>query len=214
MTRQIPEASLADVMKVQSRNLALNLNCHRIGFIEEFNSTEMTAKVRLCDLAIKETYVGKGWWEFPLLVDCPVVMPIRNNKGVTYPINVGDECIVLFNDRDIDNWFGAGNVSEPRTGRVHSLSDALVIVGMHSLTNPVADFNNNATEIRYDAAIVSVGDKIKIENATQNLLRVLDNLIDSLINLEVVSGAVNLPVTAATVAALETVRSEFNDLLL
>ena len=211
--RQITKPSLADLNNAQTRDIFLKFNCHRIGFIENFDPVAMTAKVKISDLAVKETYVGRGWWEFPLLVDCPVYMPMTNGKGITYPVSIGDSCIVLFNDRDIDNWFESGNINEPKTPRVHSISDGIVIIGLHSQAKPLENFNNNATEIRFGNTIVSLDDKIKIENSVKNLGVVLDNLIEALINLKVQHGATAYPVTVDTITALNDVKAEFNSLL-
>ena len=55
----------------------------------------------------------------PLLRDVPVFMP------VPFDVHPGDACLVIFADRDIDQWLCEGTGS----GRMHSLSDGFAFVG-------------------------------------------------------------------------------------
>jgi hypothetical protein len=51
------------------------------------------------------------------------------------PIQEGDECLVLFNDRDMDNWYSGSSSSGVATPRLHSFSDGIILVGLSSLNN-------------------------------------------------------------------------------
>ena len=62
----------------------------------------------------------------PLLRDVPVFMP------VSFEVNPGDPCLLVFADCDIDNWLESGQAEEPASGRMHSLSDAFAFVGFKS----------------------------------------------------------------------------------
>ena len=59
----------------------------------------------------------------PLLRDVPVFMPI------SFEINSGDACLVIFADCDIDAWFESGEAEVPESNRMHSLSDGFAFVG-------------------------------------------------------------------------------------
>ena len=59
----------------------------------------------------------------PLLRDVPVFMP------VSFEVNPGDACLVIFADCDIDAWFESGDTEVPESGRMHSLSDGFAFVG-------------------------------------------------------------------------------------
>ena len=62
----------------------------------------------------------------PLLRDVPVFMP------VSFPVNPGDACLVIFADCDIDAWFESGEAEEPESPRMHSLSDGFAFVGFRT----------------------------------------------------------------------------------
>ena len=85
---------------------------------------------------------------------------------LTFPINQGDECIILFNDREIDNWYGQGGSQAFTTHRTHDYSDAIVIVGLRNALKALTTYNNEAIELNYnDTSKVSIyQDKINIDS--------------------------------------------------
>ena len=62
----------------------------------------------------------------PLLADVPVFMP------VTFEVNPGDACLVVFADIDIDAFLETGEASVPRSARRHALSDGFAFVGFRT----------------------------------------------------------------------------------
>ena len=65
----------------------------------------------------------------PLLRDVPVFMP------VSFELNEGDACLVIFADCDIDSWFETGEAEVPGSDRMHSLSDGFAFVGFRTRRN-------------------------------------------------------------------------------
>ncbi|CAK9250669.1 unnamed protein product [Sphagnum jensenii] len=58
------------------------------------------------------------------------------------PIAQGDQCLILFNDRSIDNWFTSGQVQPLASSRLHSFSDGIALVGLNYLNNGVTKLTN------------------------------------------------------------------------
>ena len=104
MTKQRAEPDLEDIINGAISDYSYLINCHRVGTIEGFNPQEQTADIQLVDKGVFSTDQGDIVVDFPLLVNCPVVIPKGINGGLTIPINIGDTCLVCFNDRDLDNW--------------------------------------------------------------------------------------------------------------
>lgn len=214
MSKQISKPNLTDVLKELKLDIFNSFNSHRVGRINSFNSENQTAEVELIDKVVIPTSKGNQLKDFPLLVDCPVVINKNKTGGFTRPITAGEYCLVLFNDRNIDTWFVSGGVNEPADDRTHNLTDGLVIVGLFSNSNPLTDYNNAATEMNFGETKISLDSKVGISNSAKSLKDLVDQLIDALIALTVtdpISGA--LPITAATVTALNQVKTDF-DLLL
>ena len=97
------------------KELFASLHCALPGTVVSFNAERQTAVI--------QPAVKLGSMTFPLLADVPVFMPI------SFEVNPGDACLVVFADIDIDAWFDTGLPEEPRSARKHSLSDGFAFVG-------------------------------------------------------------------------------------
>ena len=91
--------------------------------------------------------------DYPLIT-AKVYFLGNKDRGVTIPLDKGDEGIILFNDREIESWFINGEINNLSYDRSHHITDAIFLVGMHSqpkMLNFVADCINlwyNDTYIR------------------------------------------------------------------
>lgn len=118
---------LDDLFDIVKTETFANLNCIQIGKIESVNISEQSAEI---ELQVKRRVNG-SIINYPLLIDCPVIVLQGGGAYVDFPVAAGDFCLVLFNDRDIDNWWLAATSKEPRTLRKHSLSDGFALVGIN-----------------------------------------------------------------------------------
>ncbi len=152
---QIPnEPELADLLALLKKDIFLGLNCHHIGTIQSFDPLKQvaTATINYRRTYFKHDPAGGEYVPelvpYPVLLDCPVVFLGGGNGALTFPVAEGDECIVLINDRDIDNWFSGSSDSAVATPRLHSVADALILVGVRSLANVIAEFDGSAVSLR------------------------------------------------------------------
>ena len=67
---------------------------------------------------------------------------------LSMPVAEGDNCIVLFNDRELDQWY-SGTSQVPQTPRVHDLSDGIAIVGINPLTKSIATYLANGIRLSH-----------------------------------------------------------------
>lgn len=97
------------------------------------------------------------WVELPLLLDCPIIFPTGGGYTLTFPLVAGDEVLVLFASRCIDNWL----VQEGDTGpsghsrsqaevRMHDLSDGFALVGLHNASRTVNEISTTDVQLRSD----------------------------------------------------------------
>ena len=82
----------------------------------------------------------------PVLKDVPVYFPGSKTTGITWPVNAGDECLVVFADACIDAWFQNGGVQNAITVRQHDYSDGFAFVGFRSKPNALTSFNTEEPE--------------------------------------------------------------------
>ncbi len=89
----------------------------------------------------------------PVLTDLPLGCLYSKALGysVTIPFSVGDDCIITCADRSIDNWqwFGGNQeVVEPFSPRNYDVNDAIVMTGVITRVSGIANYSNNAIQIR------------------------------------------------------------------
>lgn len=96
--------------------------------VQSYNSEQNTVE---CQPAIREKLISEdatvSYQQIPLLLNVPVVFPGNSFFHLKFPINPGDECLVVFSDLSIDNFWLNGNVQNPIESRRHDLSDGIAI---------------------------------------------------------------------------------------
>ena len=138
------EQKRQEELQALKRDIFESLHCALPGIVESYDSETQTAIIRP---AVKHRLVSSraersgaegspSSVSLPLLRDVPVFMP------VSFEINEGDACLVIFADRDIDAWFETGEAEVPPSGRMHSLSDGFAFVGFRTRGNT----DENATD--------------------------------------------------------------------
>lgn len=126
------------------------------GIVQSFDVTQQTAVVQP---ALKVSVpLPDGTTEsrsLPLLLDCPVQFPGAGGFALTFPVEQGDECLVVFASRCIDAWWQSGKVSEQAELRLHDLSDGFVLLGFSSLPQVLENLSPDTTQLRnQDASVV------------------------------------------------------------
>ncbi len=152
--QQPSELDLTDILELTKKDLLLNLNCHAIAQIQMFNPLQQTATASVNyrrTLYKNDPLTGvriATLVNYPFLADCPVMFLGGGNGCLTFPVTTGDDCLVFFNDRDIDNWFSGSTTSGVATNRLHSFSDGIILVGLRNLNNVIVNFNGADIELR------------------------------------------------------------------
>lgn len=84
----------------------------------------------------------------PPIPDVPVHFQQGSNVVMTMPIMPGDECLLVFSSRCIDNWFASGGIQPPYEQRMHDLSDAFAIVGLRNLKRKLTNVSTTTAQLR------------------------------------------------------------------
>lgn len=111
--------------------------------------------------------------EIPMLLDVPVVFPKAGGFSITFPINKGDECLVVFADMCIDAWWQSGGVQNQLEVRRHDLSDGFAIIGVSSVPNAIKTYSSDSLQIRNDSGdtFIEIAEgKISVTADTINLM--------------------------------------------
>lgn len=145
MTRQVSKTNptLEYISSVIQQTVMSSLNCNNIGRIVKFYPETFTADVEL--MQQKQFYNTN--YAAPYLVDVPVIVIGGTNSGITMPDYEGCYCHLAFMDRNIDAWYETGEAYAPDDARMHDFSDAIALVGLHSLQNPVTNYEQGAMNL-------------------------------------------------------------------
>ncbi len=232
------DPSLKDLLDLLKKDILLSLNAHHLGTIQSFDATRQTANV---SINYKKTFYKHNaatglydavLFDYPLALDCPVIVLGGGGGALTFPISAGDECLVLFNDRDLDNWFQGGAGAAVATPRLHSFADGIALVGLRSLTNVLTGYDATRAVLRNGeggSTMVGVGPTlIKIANQQftlnlllQELLTELQSLVTQIAAITVTSTTpgnptsppINAPAIVAVGVQIATTATKIGELL-
>ncbi len=177
----IPSPDIRTLLNMHRDEIFASLNCHQIGTVQSFNATNQTVTVQIATKRVvynTPQALGSALQQtptlidYPLLTDVPVFVLSGGGASIRFPIAKGDTCLVLFSDRDIENWQMTGDTGAPASSRMHSLSDGLAIVGFFSLANRITDYNATKPQIRFGDITVTLDTNgtIKIQTVSGAVL--------------------------------------------
>lgn len=220
----VREPSLMDLLNLYRKQTLLDLNCHHIGTIQSFDAATQTAKVTVNYKktffnfdATTNVYTSK-LTDYPIMADVPVVTLHGGPAYLNLPVSAGDQCLLFFNDRDIDNWYSGSTTSATKTPRLHSFADAFALVGPNNLNTVISGYDavrailTNGT---VKNGINPSNNKLVLTNGTslntllQNLCTQLQNLTTALAALTVTGvttgpGVSGVPSNAAAITNIGT----------
>lgn len=234
--RKVTNPSMRDLFNLHTKEIMLSLNSHAIATVQSFDPDQQTITATVNYKKSFEQQSTDGIYstvliDYPILLDVPLIMLGGGNASLTFPTSsiVGAECVILFNDRDIDNWFQTGQVGPVASGRTHSFSDGLALVGVRSIANSIDDYDTTRVKLALGAYMVGISaSHIKIANATDSLGPILQSLITAINSLITATAAITVtpgslvgpsspPLNAAAITAvtatLTTIATKITGLL-
>ena len=122
-----------------------------------------STQIAQCVLQVEDYYTGLDYsfrkQEAPVLVDVPVMTMQAGAFMMTFPVSVGDDCLLLFAQKGYDHWLYSG-ASEtgllneqptPDHYRAFDLSDGICIVGLRPIPRAIPNYNPEDAELRNEA---------------------------------------------------------------
>jgi hypothetical protein len=183
---------LTDVLELWRKDLMLAFNSHHVGTVRSFDAATQTCTATI---NYKQTYFQFNeqtavytpvLTDYPTLVSCPLIMISGAGGALTMGDPTGQECLVLFNDRDIDNWYAGNSSGAVATSRLHSFSDGIILVGLRSLANALPNYDSLRPALRSAAgetvvAVNPTAEKVLITNTYPANSVTLNTLLAQLI---------------------------------
>lgn len=128
------------------------------GIVQSFDPTQRTAVVQpSIQAAVWDANEVQSWQNMPLLPDCPVIFPGGGGVLLTFPLQPGDEVLVLIANRCIDYWWQRGGIQQQAELRMMDLSDGFCLAGIQSLPNVAPAISTTETQLRSQNGAVRIG---------------------------------------------------------
>lgn len=136
------------------------------GILDSVNLAANTCEVQPSIQVKVYDKTGAGTFKtLPLCVDVPVMFLGGGGYSVTFPMEKGDEGLIVFACRCIDAWWQQGGVQPQAEMRMHDLSDGFFIPGFRSQPKKLANVSATKPQFRSDDGVVY----IELDKLTQRV---------------------------------------------
>jgi hypothetical protein len=132
--------SLAEVLQAALDNIKAQLHVAMPGTVVSYDEASQKANVQP---QIKSLIIDQEGNEellsLPELPSVPVVFPRGGGFFVSFPLQPGDQVLLVICDRELNVWKSKGGDVSPQDPRTHHLADAVAIPGCYPFTDVLAD---------------------------------------------------------------------------
>lgn len=158
--------NLPEALQAWFGNFSQAFNAIKIGKIIAVDYTNQTVDVQILHKK-KDTTDPRitKLIDYPPLQQVPFIVLGGGNSRLTFPISVGDNCLLLFCDYEIDRWWDTGESLPATFDRKHNISDAFALVGVHSMADLIQGYSNYVRLQYSDKSGITIGNEITLQNA-------------------------------------------------
>lgn len=161
---------LLSLIKLSLNDFGENFNCVRVGIVQEFIYKEQVVKVKIASQRLIRinkdgTQTTQDYAE--IYAKLCYATPYMNQ-----PPKVGDECVLLFNDREMESWWINGSANQRAYNRMHDLTDCIAICGLRSQPKLINIFTN-LVEFFYD-----VLEKTNVKILSNQIVTTTDKIVN------------------------------------
>lgn len=163
LPQQTRQATAVYQWKAALNQFACDLRVALPGIIQSFDAVEGTATVRPAIIEMVRQDAVPTMVSIPDIPDVPIVIPRAGGFSLTLPVRPGDECLIVFADMCIDEWWQSGCADGQPQGQLwrrrHDLSDAFAILGPWSQPRRLTAYSTASAQLRSDdgSVVVDVG---------------------------------------------------------
>lgn len=162
MTDRTP--TMAEIIRAAIEDRLAEAHTVLPGRIESFDADTQKADVQPMIKRLQETIDGELLESIPVIASVPVAFPRAGGFKITFPVEPGDRCLLMFCERSIDNYQLSGLESDPESFQMHDFTDAVAYMGWYPDTDPIDGVNSSAMVAGKDngASIHVAGDSVKV----------------------------------------------------
>lgn len=177
--------NLSDAIQSHIENYKTQMFSSLPATVTAYNSEEQTISAKP---VMNEAYKEGDISEFPEIDYIPLIFTGSGGGSLTFPVNVGDEVLLMFSSRSFDNWWDSGETQElSSTQRYNDLNDAIALIGLTSKGKSVKaneedvelKYEDNALRLKKDGSVeVDTASTISITNSSEELIALLSEVVE------------------------------------
>ena len=161
--------SMSEVLSHWFEVFSDSFNSIKVGKITAVDLSKQTVDVQILHKRVNENNLTRRELrDYPVLLGVPFVVLGGGVSHLTFPISVGDNCLLMFCDFEIDRWWDSGEAQPSNFERRHDISDAFAIIGVHSMVDLLQGYSQYV-QLKYsNDSKITVGNNIELDNQEVN----------------------------------------------
>jgi len=132
-------------------------------------------------IEIKRRFEDGVLRDIPQIPGVPIIHNRADNNSaiVHLPIKVGDEGMVVFSERSLDNWSVKGGSVDPQDPRKFDFTDAVFIVGLNPKSKTIPKSVKGKLAVQYGSSglRVSKNGKLAIRSNSEDIIGLLEEVL-------------------------------------
>lgn len=189
--------TLAEVIAGAMESRLSELHVALPGRIDSYDASTQKARVQPL---IRKKFIGADQAvSMPIINNVPVVFPRTANAIISMPISKGDNVLLLFSERSMDNWLSTGGEADPGVTRKHDISDAIAIPGLYPFSDPSdASGTDLLLKLNNIQMRLQPGNKMAFGTSATELMDTVSQLTDVVVKLLQTLSTATFPVGVAS----------------
>lgn len=157
MTERETEASLADLLSEVLQTFREEIHVALPGVVKSYNAATQTADIQpQIKRALRKRDGSIVTEDLPILPSVPVGALRAGGFFFHMPVTTGDHVLVIFCERDINEWRRLGSNVDPADLRTHSLSGAVAIPMLEDARAPISGLGGTGIEFGHASNVITV----------------------------------------------------------
>ena len=145
----------------------------------------------------------------PIIHNVPVMQPSSGGASINFPVKSGDNVLLIFSERSLEQWLQDGKQSAPDDPRQNNLTDAVAHIGLNPFNVISSAENNDDLLIAYDGSKIRFkpGGVVEAEASEIELIANNVNITSPDVNITAANVTVTGKLTAENLEATSEIKS-------
>lgn len=209
--------TISEALRLSVKSELNNVHTAMPGNIISYDYKTQKARIQP---SIRRVYLNGVTQDMPILNAVPIIFPRSGDSFISFPVNEGDSCLIIFCERSIDQWVTQGGQVTPIDPRQFNPSDAVAIMGLYPFSDAIPLQNNDDFVISHAGSTITIksdgeidiktAGKVAIGTPTTEVLQVLSTLMTYLQGAAVTGTTLGGPLNPAFTALVAPLQAQLD----